>query len=281
MKAVLISFLIFVASMFLVLPSFNIGTQFISMELLKYLPFVVMALAMFCQWNALLDYKSNLDLKKLAYDATQNEDILKNEIANEKEKRTLYENELKKISSEKDFIYNEKTKALSELATLKKSLDKAYSNLSQTELRLQESLEKLNTLQNQSSHSDVLTFLSLLQEKGRLLDFLMDDISIYTDAQVGAAGRVVHQGCSSVLKDFFNIAPLRSENEETLITLQKNEPMSVYRMLGKHTEDLPVDAKIIHRGWGTELMNIPRRSTAPVEFNGKMVISPVELEIPG
>ena len=45
----------------------------------------------------------------------------------------------------------------------------------------------------------------MLQEKGRLVDFLMDDINAYSDAQVGAAARVVHAGCRGVLQDHFAI----------------------------------------------------------------------------
>ena len=39
--------------------------------------------------------------------------------------------------------------------------------------------------------AEIVHFLAMLQEKGRLVDFLMDDINAYSDAQVGAAARVV------------------------------------------------------------------------------------------
>ena len=37
--------------------------------------------------------------------------------------------------------------------------------------------------------------------EGRLIDFLMDDLTAYGDAQVGAAARVVHEGCKAVLQE--------------------------------------------------------------------------------
>ena len=43
--------------------------------------------------------------------------------------------------------------------------------------------------------AEIVHFLAMLQDKGRLVDFLMDDINPYSDAQVGAAARVVHAGC--------------------------------------------------------------------------------------
>ena len=42
-------------------------------------------------------------------------------------------------------------------------------------------------------------FLGLLQEKGRFVDFLMGDVGAFSDAEVGAAGRVLHEGCKAVL----------------------------------------------------------------------------------
>ncbi|MFY9991796.1 MAG: DUF2760 domain-containing protein, partial [Rhodoplanes sp.] len=48
-------------------------------------------------------------------------------------------------------------------------------------------------LANQAD-SEVVNFLAILQERGRFVDFLMDDITPYSDAQVGAAGRVLHEG---------------------------------------------------------------------------------------
>ena len=38
-----------------------------------------------------------------------------------------------------------------------------------------------------SRAAEIVHFLAMLQEKGRLVDFLMDDINAYGDAQVGAA----------------------------------------------------------------------------------------------
>src|SRR5262245_64089632 len=41
--------------------------------------------------------------------------------------------------------------------------------------------------------------LALLQRDGRLVDFLMEDLATYSDAQIGAAVRDVHAGCRGVL----------------------------------------------------------------------------------
>src|SRR5216683_667825 len=46
-----------------------------------------------------------------------------------------------------------------------------------------------------------LRLLALLQREGRLLDFLLEDIKAYQDAQVGAAVREIHQKCQAAIKE--------------------------------------------------------------------------------
>ena len=54
------------------------------------------------------------------------------------------------------------------------------------------------------AEAEIVSFLATLQEQGRLIDFLMDDITTYDDGQVGAAARVVHQGCKAALQEHFS-----------------------------------------------------------------------------
>src|SRR4051812_6294245 len=55
--------------------------------------------------------------------------------------------------------------------------------------------------------------LSLLQRDGRLLDFLMEDLAAYADAQVGAAVRDVHSGSRQALQRYVSLAPVMDEEE--------------------------------------------------------------------
>src|SRR5260370_29873562 len=63
------------------------------------------------------------------------------------------------------------------------------------------------------TEAEIVSFLALLQERGRLVDFLMEDITTYDDAQVGAASRVVHEGCKAALRERCEIRSVREENE--------------------------------------------------------------------
>jgi hypothetical protein len=64
-----------------------------------------------------------------------------------------------------------------------------------------------------NAEAELVSFLATLQTKGRLVDFLKDDINAVNDAQIGAAARVVHAGCKSVLQEHFRIRPIREEGE--------------------------------------------------------------------
>src|SRR5437868_830539 len=44
-----------------------------------------------------------------------------------------------------------------------------------------------------------LRLLALLQRDGRLLDFLLEDVQGYNDAQIGSAVRDIHRSCRKTL----------------------------------------------------------------------------------
>ena len=64
-----------------------------------------------------------------------------------------------------------------------------------------------------------MAFFGLLQEKGRLVDFLMEDVTAYEDAEVGAAARVIHQGCRQVLEEYFKISAISQAQEGAEVTV--------------------------------------------------------------
>ena len=81
--------------------------------------------------------------------------------------------------------------------------------------------------------AEIVHFLAMLQDKGRLVDFLMDDINPYSDAQVGAAARVVHAGCKGVLQEHFRINPIRAEQEGSTVQVPAGYSADEYRLVGK------------------------------------------------
>jgi hypothetical protein len=108
------------------------------------------------------------------------------------------------------------------------------------------------------AEAEVVAFLALLQEKGRLVDFLMDDIAAYDNAQVGAAARVVHQGCRAALQEHLKIRPVREEVEGAKITVAAGYLADEYRLVGKIGGEPPFTGTLVHRGWKTETVKLPR-----------------------
>lgn len=128
-----------------------------------------------------------------------------------------------------------------------------------------------------AGRDDVLGLLGLLQEKGRFLDFVMDDVAPYTDQQIGSAARVVHSGCSSVIKEYFRIAPVLEGSEGGKATIESDAESGRYRLMGKLSGQPPFTGTVIHRGWQANEVKLPERVGATSVAAG--VIAPAEIEI--
>lgn len=128
-----------------------------------------------------------------------------------------------------------------------------------------------------AAEAEIVSFLAMLQDKGRLVDFLMDDITAYDDAQVGAAARVVHTGCKAVLQEHVRIQPVREESEGSTVQIPAGYAADEYRLLGKISGQAPFSGVLVHRGWKTEAVKLPRllRNAA----DRLPTIAPAEVEL--
>src|SRR5260370_32907606 len=95
------------------------------------------------------------------------------------------------------------------------------------------------------AEAEVVAFFALLQEKGRLVDFLMEELTAYDDAQVGAAARVVHQGCRQVLQEHFKIAAVSDAEEGSQITMPAGYFVRGDRFVGELSGTPPFAGNII------------------------------------
>jgi hypothetical protein len=130
---------------------------------------------------------------------------------------------------------------------------------------------------NRHADAEIVSFLAMLQARGRLVDFLMDDINTYDDAQVGAAARVVHAGCKAALLEHFRISPVRAESEGSTVQVAAGYPPDEYRLVGKISGPAPFSGVLVHHGWKTDAVNLPRvlRSST----NRLPAIAPAEVEL--
>lgn len=121
-----------------------------------------------------------------------------------------------------------------------------------------------------------LFVLAALQREGRWIDFLQQDIAGFSDEEVGAAARVVHAGCSKVLKQYFELEPSMQAEEESRVTIAKGFDARRIRLTGNITGQPPFQGILKHHGWVAKSVRLP--STA--EGLDPKVIAPAEVELP-
>jgi hypothetical protein len=127
------------------------------------------------------------------------------------------------------------------------------------------------------AEAEIVSFLAILQERGRLVDFLMEDITTFDDAQVGAAARVVHEGCKAALREHFEIRSVREENEGSSVTIPVGYAADEYRLIGNIRGAGPFSGTLVHCGWKTEWVRLPR--LVRVNPDRLPTIAPAEVEL--
>ncbi len=127
----------------------------------------------------------------------------------------------------------------------------------------------------ETTADSALQLLALLQQEARLVDFLQEDLSSFSDADIGAAARVVHEGGKKTLRDYFTLEPVRNENEETQIVLAAGFNASEIRLTGNVVGSPPFKGTLIHRGWKASKVNLPKLS----QGHDASIVAPAEVEL--
>jgi hypothetical protein len=120
-----------------------------------------------------------------------------------------------------------------------------------------------------------LQLLSLLQREARLLDFANENIAAYADADIGAAARVVHEGCARVLREHFTIEPVRTESEGSRVTLDEGFDAGAVRLTGNVVGKPPFKGALSHRGWRATGVRLPQLA----EGHDATILAPAEVEL--
>jgi len=117
--------------------------------------------------------------------------------------------------------------------------------------------------------------LGILQRDARLIDFLMEDISAYSDDQVGAAVRNLHDQSREALNRYLRLAPVIDGVEGTFTKIEANAQTTV-KLLG----NVPASGKapgglLRHKGWRAEKIDLP-----PIAPGASAsIIAPAEVEV--
>lgn len=124
------------------------------------------------------------------------------------------------------------------------------------------------------SQDRALQVLALLQRDGRLLDFAMEELGPYSDAQIGAAARDVHAGCRAVLARYFSIAPVLGGDEGSTVTVDRGTDPARVKVVGNVAAPPPLRGVLRHRGWEATRVELP-----PVPASARSVLAPAEVEV--
>jgi len=122
----------------------------------------------------------------------------------------------------------------------------------------------------QAGPSDgAVQILAILQRDARLVDFLMEDISAYSDEQVGAAVRDVQENARKAMQRYLKLAPVIDGVEGTYTKAD----VDGIKLIG----NVPASGKapggtLRHKGWRAENVELP--STPP-----GTVLAPAEIEV--
>lgn len=119
-----------------------------------------------------------------------------------------------------------------------------------------------------------LRLLAALQEEGRLIDFLTEDIAPYSDEQVGAATRGIHASCAKALRSYVRLEPVLAGKEDETVTVPAGFDPATIRLTGNVQGQPPFTGVLRHAGWKAASASIPARAGLDPK-----IIAPAEVEI--
>lgn len=105
--------------------------------------------------------------------------------------------------------------------------------------------------------SDALLVLAALQREARFVDFLKEDLSAYSDEQIGAAVREIHRDSGKVVDRMFGIQPVLAEEEGAAVTVPAGFDAARYRLTGKVSGNGPHQGRLRHHGWEATRCDVP------------------------
>ncbi|HFG1793822.1 TPA: DUF2760 domain-containing protein [Vibrio cholerae] len=126
-----------------------------------------------------------------------------------------------------------------------------------------------------ASTDSALQLLSLLQKEARLIDFLQEEVSQFSDEEVGAAARVIHSGGQKVLREHLTLSPIRSEQEESRISVEAGFNTQEIRLTGQVTGQAPFVGTLIHKGWRADAITLPKLA----DNYDTSILAPAEVEL--
>lgn len=129
------------------------------------------------------------------------------------------------------------------------------------------------TTREASAEDGALQLLALFQREGRFVDFVEQDVTAFSDQDVGAAARLVHDGCRKALHAHAKVASVRAEAEGARLSLE--QPESDVKLVGNVAGSPPFRGVLRHRGWRVEELRLPKLTGV----HDPKVVAQAELEL--
>jgi hypothetical protein len=114
--------------------------------------------------------------------------------------------------------------------------------------------------------------LSVLQRDARLVDFLMEDISAYSDEQVGAAVRDVQQQSRQSLERYLKLQPVIDGVEGELTQTGGLATASIKLVGNVPPSGKAASGVLRHKGWKAEKVDLPALPPGNI-------LAPAEIEV--
>jgi hypothetical protein len=121
--------------------------------------------------------------------------------------------------------------------------------------------------------------LALLQREGRFVDFVLEDVAAYSDAQIGAAVRDIHAGCRRALDRYVRLQPVIAGREGDAVTIGQDQPFdpASFHLLGNVTGQPPFRGTLLHSGWRVAHAQLP--PLPPQGTSGRTIVAPAQIEV--
>jgi hypothetical protein len=126
------------------------------------------------------------------------------------------------------------------------------------------------------ANPEPIRLIALLQRDGRLVDFLLEDVSGADDTQLGAGVRDIHDKCRKTLAEHLVLEPVLSQEEETTVEVPSGFDPSAIRLVGNVTGQPPFTGVLKHRGWRVKEIKLGPLPPGSDHF----VVQPAEVELP-
>lgn len=125
------------------------------------------------------------------------------------------------------------------------------------------------------ARSEAVTLLSALQREARLVDFLMEKLDDYSDAQVGAAVRDIHRDSQAVVNRLFAPQAVVDQEEGSTLELSPGDQARI-RRTGTGDLEKATSGQLVHHGWQVTKCDLPKWTGADA---AALVVAPAEVEI--